>query len=376
MGTSSDGTVEFGWFGDLVRVRSDDGAAIALLRRLWGNSPGPASPGAVREFRVFLRAGGPPSIRGPRGTRALDARFALWQVHDYVLQELAGAMGDRFLLHAASLEKGGRAVAIAGPSGFGKTTLSLHLAFRGATILSDDLTALTRGAAEIEALPRAVHVRGGSRATLTPSQVERLLLGAVHRDEDGWTVAARDLRGDAAGPIPLAAMVLLRSGRGREAGPGSRCFDLWLASGHDPDLVTELGSLPGVSEIGPSPFGEGAWRVRTGAAGPLATWIRERDPAIIAAVESDLDRPDFEASPSLRRIGPFETAVELCRGLLNRRPGSELDREFRGREGFLVAEVAASLRGVALAQMTPGRIEETVALLDRLVETGDVSGEA
>ncbi len=366
-------TVEFGWFGDLARVRSDDDEAIALLRRLWGGSPPPSAPRSVRSFEVSVRTGAPPSIRGPRRTRPLDRRFAVWQVYNFVLEELAGTLGDRFLLHAASLERDGRAIAIAGPSGFGKTTLALHLAFRGFAILSDDLTALARGAAAVEAPPRAVHLRGGSRATMTPSQAESLLRAAVHRDEGGWTVNARDLRRAGPGPVPLAAMVLLRPRGAGAAGPRTRSFDLWLAAGFE-DLASEVRDLPGVSEVEPSPAGDGALRVRTRAAGALAVWVRERDPGIVAAAETLLDGPDFSAPPSFEPIGPFDAAVELCRGLLNRHPGSALDREFRHREGFLVAEIAASLRGVTLAALSPGRIEETVEILDRTGRAGHVGG--
>lgn len=46
-------------------------------------------------------------------------------------------------LHAATLVVGGKAIAIAGPSGYGKSTLALALSRRGHLLLSDDVTVLS-----------------------------------------------------------------------------------------------------------------------------------------------------------------------------------------------------------------------------------------
>lgn len=59
-----------------------------------------------------------------------------------------------FPLHAATLQVGGRTVAIAGDSGAGKSTLALALTRRGHRLLSDDLTVLsTAGPSGVMVLP-------------------------------------------------------------------------------------------------------------------------------------------------------------------------------------------------------------------------------
>jgi serine kinase of HPr protein (carbohydrate metabolism regulator) len=47
-------------------------------------------------------------------------------------------------VHASCIERAGRALLIAGPSGSGKSDLALRLIDRGATLISDDYTILTR----------------------------------------------------------------------------------------------------------------------------------------------------------------------------------------------------------------------------------------
>ncbi len=53
-------------------------------------------------------------------------------------------MSDGPAIHASCVAIGGRAVLIAGPSGSGKSDLALRLIDRGAALVSDDYTRLTR----------------------------------------------------------------------------------------------------------------------------------------------------------------------------------------------------------------------------------------
>lgn len=54
-------------------------------------------------------------------------------------------------IHATSVAIGGRAVLLMGPSGSGKSDLALRLIDRGATLVSDDYTALTDVAGTLRA---------------------------------------------------------------------------------------------------------------------------------------------------------------------------------------------------------------------------------
>ena len=86
------------------------------------------------------------------------------------VRELAGAaaMRDdtRFLLHAAGLERNGRAVLVAGPKGAGKTTLLAYLAAStGSRIITNDRALLELRGAEpitVRAVPTVVTLRDGT----------------------------------------------------------------------------------------------------------------------------------------------------------------------------------------------------------------------
>jgi hypothetical protein len=104
-------------------------------------------------------------------------------------------------LHASAVVHHGRAVAVAGPAGAGKTTLMAELLGRGALLLADDVVALGRVAGPVilaqpapplANLPDGVHVEGIGRV--------------VHRfDGESWVRVDRYVRV----PIGLSLVVVL-----------------------------------------------------------------------------------------------------------------------------------------------------------------------
>ena len=80
------------------------------------------------------------------------------------------------LLHASGVTIGGDAIAIAGPSHSGKTSLALRLALAGAPLLTDDLLAISVSDGEVVAHPGTglVGVRHGEAELLTAADRARL----------------------------------------------------------------------------------------------------------------------------------------------------------------------------------------------------------
>lgn len=104
------------------------------------------------------------------------------------------------VLHATAVVFDGRAVAIAGPRGAGKTTLALAAMLAGAPVVADDVVALTPtyevlpGIGRLRAWPDALRAVG-----VDPDGLER-----VHPEVD-----KRWLPCGAPAPAPLAAVVVL-----------------------------------------------------------------------------------------------------------------------------------------------------------------------
>jgi hypothetical protein len=117
-----------------------------------------------------------------------------------LLLRLAGTT----LLHGACLGLGGRAVAILGASGHGKSTLAGALIARGATLVTEDLLRLSHGAGGFRAEPGAptLHLLADAYRHLAP----HLPAGPARPAGDG---KVRLFPGGDGAPVPLAALCVL-----------------------------------------------------------------------------------------------------------------------------------------------------------------------
>lgn len=117
------------------------------------------------------------------------------------------------VIHAGAVVHRGRALIVAGPSGHGKTTLTLGLVARGLGLLSDELAVIDRDGTAIAPYRRSVHIRPGTRALLP----QLAFLDARPRHAIGggieWALTqgelARELGARLAGPAPLGHVLLL-----------------------------------------------------------------------------------------------------------------------------------------------------------------------
>jgi len=114
----------------------------------------------------------------------------------------------RFLLHAGAVAFSGRAVALAAPSGRGKSTLVAALVGRGALGVADDLAHLETGADGWRVHPAA------PRHLLWPDAADRFTpaagVGAADCRWDKLAVPTAGRWAPADRPLPLAHLLLLR----------------------------------------------------------------------------------------------------------------------------------------------------------------------
>jgi len=115
---------------------------------------------------------------------------------------LAAALQGRQLFHASAVSLGGAAVAFAGLSGAGKSSIAAHLVARGASLVTDDVLSLER-------TRRGVTVHPGSRLAGV-LQHELAAMSASGRLRLGTRLGAADKTYFAAsvvdGPLPLRAL--------------------------------------------------------------------------------------------------------------------------------------------------------------------------
>ena len=153
------------------RVGSAWRAPVAALAALYAGYPAPED--GIADFTVRLEPTRPwrrwtrPSI-AIRGDFELPDAAPMALAHGLLAAEmgmnLQMALGQRFwlLLHAATVEKDGRALILTGESGAGKSTLAALLGERGWRLMGDEFALLDPASGRLHAFPRAISLKNGA----------------------------------------------------------------------------------------------------------------------------------------------------------------------------------------------------------------------
>lgn len=153
------------------RIGSAWRAPLDALARLYAGYPAPAD--GLCDFTVRLEPERPwrrfvrPSV-AIRGDYVLPDAAPLALAHGLLAAEmgmnLQMALGQRrwLLLHAATVEKDGRAIVMTGESGAGKSTLAALLGERGWRLMGDEFALLDMDSGTLLPFPRAVSLKNGA----------------------------------------------------------------------------------------------------------------------------------------------------------------------------------------------------------------------
>ena len=157
------------------RIGSAWRAPLDALALLYSAYPKPAD--GLTDFTVRLEPEKPwrrflrPSV-AIRGDYILPDAAPLSLAHGLLAAEmgmnLQMALGQKnyLLLHAATVEKDGRAVILTGESGAGKSTLAALLGERGWRLMGDEFALLDMASGMLMPFPRAVSLKNGAIAVM------------------------------------------------------------------------------------------------------------------------------------------------------------------------------------------------------------------
>lgn len=156
------------------RVGSAWGGPVRALRALYADYP---AAGDVADYTVRLEPARPwrrwvrPSV-AIEGDYVLPDAAPLPLAHGLIAAEMAMnlqmALGERrfLLLHAASVEKDGRALILTGESGAGKSTLSAMLGERGWRFMGDEFALLEPETGLLMPFPRPISLKNEAIAAM------------------------------------------------------------------------------------------------------------------------------------------------------------------------------------------------------------------
>ena len=158
--------------------------------------PAIPSPDRICDFTVRLEPESPwrrwirPSV-AIQGDYVLPDAAPMSLAHGLLAAEmgmnLQMALGQKryLLLHAASVEKDGRALIMTGESGAGKSTLAALLGERGWRLMGDEFALLDLDDGRLRAFPRAVSLKNGAIRVMEGGGRGRPLRPAPRRHAEG-----------------------------------------------------------------------------------------------------------------------------------------------------------------------------------------------
>jgi hypothetical protein len=182
------------------------------------------------------------TIEVPRDADPVAREVHLWGVPAMLAFTRLGDLS----LHAAAVADGDRAVILAAPGGFGKTMLTLAMHEAGCRVLTQDVARI-RFEDEVVVLPGPAVVR---RPAADPGPVPPGMRLVGRHAQYAYLEIDERTRGDA-GPVTVAAIVLLREGRDAvrvwPAGPALR--DIWPLSFRIPGSADDLRTFEQLGEL-------------------------------------------------------------------------------------------------------------------------------
>ncbi|WP_019583343.1 HprK-related kinase A [Thioalkalivibrio sp. ALE16] len=182
----------------VVRLRSRLDRVERALALFYDRQLLPPEQAAFADFHITLaRASGLHWLWRPQARFFLDGRSPfrpLPLAHAYPLFEwglnwcIAQHAHDFLMIHAAVLERNGRALVMPGEPGAGKSTLTAALTLSGWRLLSDEFALLSLTDGQLVALPRPVSLKNAA-IDLIRERYPQAVIGPASHDTSKGTVA-------------------------------------------------------------------------------------------------------------------------------------------------------------------------------------------
>ncbi len=182
----------------VVRLRSRLDRITRAVALFYDRQALPAGSAPFADFHVTLAGStGLRALWRPQARFFLDGRSPfrpLPHAHAYPLFEwglnwcIAQHAHDFLMIHAAVLERNGRALVMPGEPGAGKSTLTAALTLSGWRLLSDEFALLSLADGQLVALPRPVSLKNAA-IDLIRERYPQAVIGPASHDTSKGTVA-------------------------------------------------------------------------------------------------------------------------------------------------------------------------------------------
>ncbi|MBI1295546.1 hypothetical protein GC175_11380 [bacterium] len=349
-----------------VHLRTDSAALTTWISHLYSRfCTTPTSP----SLEILVNSGVDQIDLEPGGSNAA-LRLTLHnlpidQQADIVLRATYAHVESHLLFHGGvlavpSADQDAAGVALVGPTGHGKTTLTLELGRRGWGFLSDEIAALEVSTGVLWPFPRALRPRAGT--------LDLLGLTAPTAEGSPWFDIDQIIPGTLNVAVPLRFLFLLESDL-----PAPTQTTLWLSLSHiEPHLLAALKKLDAVIRV---EVDSTERRLRIQGHDLTQNEIYYRIEEICRAQHSrilDLSvqraaPPTFQTPPQITAISPADATLALLPHLQSGRRSRLWYGPWQGSPLALFRTLATRLHGVTCFRLSVGPLTATANLIEQSV---------
>ncbi len=293
--------------------------------------------------------------------------------HGIILRNTFARIRSHLLFHAAALSCGGKGVIVAADSYCGKTTLTLALVRHGFKFLSDDVAALGLHNGQLTPYPRCLIVRGGTLRFFQQRGWELPSHQAIAFKSQERTAIhlSPTLLGNKCQPHCL--IILQRQDQVDE-----RICKITLDSLPD-RLLTDLQAIGLLTNSVPHPHGfknidglnetQGlpVFKAKSTHINKIYQACEQQGVLVLDVEENAVASSYYENTPQLQEISKLTAALTLLPYFFGGYCSMLVQEDYQGSAVGLIEPLAKILESVKCYQLTPGRLDQTVEIIDGLL---------
>ncbi|MEN8215913.1 MAG: hypothetical protein ABFS56_05965 [Pseudomonadota bacterium] len=348
------------FFDQTVELRSDHADTLTLMDVMFRRFAVRDNDGETVRYEVLTDVGGRAGIITKDYCYIIEDPTRLPSLaHGIILRNTLARIRSHLLFHAAALSYRGKGVILAADSGCGKTTLTLALVRQGFKFLSDEAAALGLNNGELTPYPRSLLVRMG---TLKVFQ------------QRGWELPSHQtaLKTDDRMAIHFSSALL-----------GDKCQPHCLIIVQRPDKADDrickvtLDSMPArlwanlqgivIQDFKKSEGFFPVFKAKEADVNKIYEACEQLGVLVLDVEESAVAPSYFENTPQLQEISKLTAAISLLQYFLGSHRSVLLQEDFQGSVAGLIQPLVKILAPVKCYQLTPGRLEQTVESINRVV---------
>ena len=353
---------KYKFFDQQVELRSDHADTLTLMDVMFRRFTMIDNVGETLKYEVLTNVGKRAGILTKDYCYIVEQPTRLSSLaHGIILRNTLARIRSHLLFHAAALSYHGKGVILAADSGCGKTTLTLALVQQGFKFLSDEAAALGLNDGMLTPYPRSLLLRMGTLKLFQQKGWELPSHQIALKTDDRMAIYfSSALLGDKCQPHCLIIMQQPDEADDRLCQVTLDCLPARLWADLQPLVLPTPESLEKKRDFP-------VFKVKEANVNKVYEICEQQGVLVLDVAESAVVPGYYENTPHLQEISKLTAAISLLQYFLGSYRSAILQEDFQGSVAGLIQPLVNILANVKCYQLTPGHLDQTVEIINRLV---------